>query len=446
MPGWDILQQPFQYHPPVAPETPVPDNTAAKIISAGTDTAVGGFIRMAIARKQAELEEKQQVQQAALTLRAQDIAEENNKLDYEVGMANADSLKAYRSGGGGLMDPRARAKLAFDWRLQQKQMEADRALSIQELDQKAIPEAHEMGLNNEKNWVEDPVGTLDKYMTWSGRYGNAVEGQIPKELARYKARAELLKIPVRAGSVFKEGYYKKPEGAAIGTQPAYVMGQYVGGETKQVPLAEFVQKWRYHPELRDQMREELKAAGGNTRIIDRIEKAVPGVQKRTVIRGTNIPVPFTGTEIVDPGKPQRTVHQIQLNPDVESTLKKAESGTFLKGESQVPTPLTAPAPKAINPYGDDLAPDQSNLLPPGADSAVDGTTFPEPDLPPLAPGSSIESPSGIPAPQARIEYAPTQADRTLEQARRAFAINPGARDEIRRRLASLHINPELLGA
>lgn len=96
MAGWDTLLQQFQYHPPVAPEVPKPDNTAAKIISAGTETAVNAFVKGAIARRQADLEEKQMIQTAGLTMRAQDITSKDADLRYQVAKENADSLEQSR--------------------------------------------------------------------------------------------------------------------------------------------------------------------------------------------------------------------------------------------------------------------------------------------------------------------------------------------------------------
>ncbi len=448
MPGFDILQQPFQYHQPVAPEVPVADNTAAKIISAGTETAVGGFIRMAVARRQAELEEAKQAQDAALTLRAQDIAKENNLLDYKVGLANAASLAAYRSGigGGGISDPRWRAEQSFLWKQHEKEVAEQRQASVGDLEHKALSDSSYDFINQEKNWVEDPVTAIDKYMDWSGRFGNAVDGRIPIEIKRLDNRANLLKIPVRVGGRLVPEKYELPDNAPVGTKPRYVPPQWTGGELKQVPLAEFVQKWRYHPELRDQMRQELFAAGGNSRIIDKIEKGNPAVVKKTVF-SSGIPlvggrrVPFTGDEVT-PGTPTKIIHQSRLNPDVQTNLQKAEKGTFLKPPSEVPTEpydLTKPYKPGQNPYEDSTGgsiQDQSNQF-------NNDATLPAPDLPPLAPGSSIESPSGIPGTSA-IDYSPTHTDRTLEQARRAYALNPGARDEIMRRLAGMQINPNLL--
>lgn len=96
MAGWDTLLQQFQYHPPVAPEVPKPDNTAAKLISAGTETAVNAFVKSAIARRQADLEEKQMIQTAGLTMRAQDITSKDADLRYQVAKENADSLEQSR--------------------------------------------------------------------------------------------------------------------------------------------------------------------------------------------------------------------------------------------------------------------------------------------------------------------------------------------------------------
>jgi hypothetical protein len=426
MAGWDILQQPAQYHAPVAPEVPAPDNTAAKIISAGTDSAVNAFVRMAVQRNQAELERQKQVQDAALTLRAQDIAKENNKLDYEVGMANAKSLALSRVGigSGGITDPKWRAQQSFLWRQQQDEIVKQRQMSVAALDHQAITEAHDLGLNDEKNWVNDPVGTLDKFMNWQGRYGNAVEGQIPGELNRMKTRADQLKIPVRVGATLKPEAYVKPDNAALGTKPRYVPPQWEHGELQHVPLSEFVQKWRYHPELRDELRTQLFAAGGNTQTIDRIEKGSPARIKTTNFMGM-----FPSKEIVDKGKPDTLVHRTDLNPDVKGMLQKAETGTFLKGENQVPEELTKPYKRGMDPFGGGDVIDQSNDL---------NNTAPLPE--PQSPASST------PVEPPQLNFGATQTDRTLEQARRALAANPGARDEIRRRLAGLNINPDLLGA
>jgi hypothetical protein len=108
MPGFDILQQPLQYHPPVAPEVPVPDNTGAKIIAAGAETAVNGFIRAAIARRQADLEQQDIIQRGhiaerqleveqdrtnktyALGLKGQDVTRQGNYLDYSIRDRNMD--------------------------------------------------------------------------------------------------------------------------------------------------------------------------------------------------------------------------------------------------------------------------------------------------------------------------------------------------------------------
>jgi hypothetical protein len=340
-------------------------------------------------------------------------------------MANAKSLDNYRKAigtGDPITDPRARAAANARYQMEERERLAQRQASVAELDHQAKTEAHDLGLNDEKNWVNDPVGTLDKYMSWQGRYGNAVEGAIPGELNRLKTRADQLKIPVRVGATLKPEAYVKPDNAALGTKPRYVAPQWTGGELQHVPLSEFVQKWRYHPELRDELRTQLFAAGGNTQTIDRIEKGSPATIKTTSFMGM-----FPSKETVDKGKPDTLVHRTDLNPDVKGMLQKAETGTFLKGENQVPEELTKPYRRGMPPFGGDVI-DQSNDI-------NNTAPLPEPQSP--AASTPVEPPP--------LTFGATQTDRTLEQARRAFAANPGARDEIRRRLAALRINPDLLG-
>lgn len=86
MPGFDILQQPFQYHQPVAPEVPVPDNTGAKIIAAGAETAVNAFLRASIARKQAELEQQQIVQRGQIAERQLAVDQDRVNKSYQLGL------------------------------------------------------------------------------------------------------------------------------------------------------------------------------------------------------------------------------------------------------------------------------------------------------------------------------------------------------------------------
>ena len=426
MPGWDVLQQPFQYHQPVAPEVPAPDNTAAKIIASGS--AAENFIRMAVARRQADLEQQQQIQQAALTMRAQDIAAENNRLDYLVGMENANSLREYRMGSGIYGNPQARAAAAAAIREKYRLNTEARVASQQQWDEKGLDALNAAGLNNEELWHTNPVKQLDAMEDWMGRYGNSYEGALHQEALRLKAKADLLKIRVREGATFLPG----------GTSPVtgvYVPPVWQGGETRDVPLLEFAKRWRDNPDERDILIQNARAAGVNTRIIDELQSA-----EQRKARGY-------------PAVPT-LVHKDTFVPRVETIFKESGTGKFQRGPNQLPEDLTRPPKKEVDYFNEQFPTDPSldHGELPAPDLPESGATFPEPAAPPNVPGSSIESPSGmtfgpggVPVDKkTSFNYSPTRTETVLAQARRALQYNPGARDEIARRLSEMQINPNLL--
>lgn len=60
--------------------------------------------------------------------------------------------------------------------------------------------------------------------------------------------------------------------------------------------------------------------------------------------------------------------------------------------------------------------------------------------------NDLNNEAPLPKGKTSLNFTPTRTDQTLQHARNALAANPGARDEIMRRLASMSINPSLLSA
>lgn len=94
--AWDIPSQGTPYYRPVAPEVPAPDNTAARIISAGTPVAIEAFTRMAIARENARNEQAKMLQDADLAAKKLQFDYKKQGDDYNVAKENADSLEQSR--------------------------------------------------------------------------------------------------------------------------------------------------------------------------------------------------------------------------------------------------------------------------------------------------------------------------------------------------------------
>lgn len=204
MAGWDVLMSPYIYHPPEAPVVPKPDNTAAELISRGTATAVNAFLTAANQRKQAELEQERLTQQQALTLRAQDIARENNLLDYKVQQQNANSIEQSRKDFSRWHDQslfeRSEAEKA---RLNKGLAAADAAINWQHgIDQNDTTSIDAMKGLNPGLLRSNPGEFLVLAERWNIEHGNAKVGSVPELKKSLDERVNAITIPYVDGAEY----------------------------------------------------------------------------------------------------------------------------------------------------------------------------------------------------------------------------------------------------
>lgn len=231
MAGWDTLLQQFPYYKPQEPEVPKPDNTAAKLISAGTETAVNAFVKGAIARRQADLEEKQMIQTAGLTMRAQDITSKDADLRYQVAKENADSLEQSRKDLATWHEDtkdEASAKLkaktqlalnaqsaAINW---EKGIATNDSLSVQDL----APLTPELMKSNPGEFI---VQAND----WNLKHGDAKVGAVPTLKANLDKQVNSLSIPYVPGAELVDA------GGNASAPPDQLMWRVLGKDGTWVP-------------------------------------------------------------------------------------------------------------------------------------------------------------------------------------------------------------------
>lgn len=310
--AWDVLKEPFPgYHPAVGPEVPRPDNTAAnlvaqggeatgRLIAAGTDTAIGAFIRAAIARKDAELQAQKLVQDSALTLNAQRIAEQQGLRNYNL------TSQHYK-----LMETTAGAN-------------SDAAMGAASLADEVTARANELKVLDPEFQTKNPVqfaANLNKLMD---EYPQApAYTGIPDKFKQLQAIANDQKVSVKYGAV------KDP-----------ALGTWFGGQSKDVPIWQVVRDL-YDPKKRDYTINVLEA-GGHVQVN---KEKVTETKPRTLGWG-HLPVTLGETSTT------KTVTQRQWDPLINDVLKGRYD--FSRGENKMKSFVPKRSlPQAIK-YGTDL--------------------------------------------------------------------------------------------
>lgn len=245
--AFDIPSPAVPYYKPVEPVVPTPDNTAAKLISEGTATALQAFTHMAIARRQAELEQQKQLQDADLESRKLNILEQHGDEEFQLKKQLYDT---YQTGADARLTT-AKANLARFTSMAKARQD------IQEKQQmfsdKVEADKKNLGLDD-PNLQNDPVAfglALDKFQSHWGQAPPTAG--VKDQIAYYKNIADQQTIPVRFGAV------KDPDKG------------WIGPEAKAVPIRQIFNGLR-NPETQDGWLNGLMAAGlvtGKEEMVDK---------------------------------------------------------------------------------------------------------------------------------------------------------------------------------
>ncbi len=191
------------YYKPEAPELPGRVNMPQGDFVG--NSIVNAFVHKAIADEQAQLQQKQMMQQA--DLQAQHLAYQDKwqQQDYTIAKQNADSLSTYRQAEAANF---VSNKAKRDEALKAKQ-DADQAIkdlmtsyytSTKTLDGQAVPAAQP--LLDPENVRTKPGFVLRGIADWNDQYGGAKAGDTPAVEAKLKETAAGLKTPFVAGADF----------------------------------------------------------------------------------------------------------------------------------------------------------------------------------------------------------------------------------------------------
>lgn len=205
--------QSVPYYKPVAPEVPQPDNTAAKIISAGTQAGVMGFVHMAIAAKQAQLEQQQILQKSDLAAQQLGYEDKWNTDKHELDKTIASQMNTYRTGMLGVAQQNAdtleqyrkdEIQAAGDKLKAQNILTSTYATTEAKNDHAVMDDVHKFGLDDNTKWNDDPVGQIAKLNDLKVRYGTAQVGAAPEIIAGLNSKANNIKVPFLPGAQYSE--------------------------------------------------------------------------------------------------------------------------------------------------------------------------------------------------------------------------------------------------
>lgn len=372
--GVPYYGKPVEPDVPVAPKEPQGERIGSSLLSAMVQGALG--------RERAQIEREQMVQAADISAKDMDLKRQQLGMqhEYQMGVLKARALNSDLALKSHATIIGRMAQVASD------RYERDQRQNA--FDDKAMQDAGK--LNDPTYWADKPIDAADKFLDWSGRYGSAVEGRVPRQMKEWQAKADLTKITQR-----------------VGAQWDNAKDQWTGGKTVSRPAVQVLEEWKHNPNERPRMTQELLAAGNTTSVehLNNVTKQQTKTTKNMFGFGATV-----GTEDVSEPFVQKT-RSTGMDATTQGYLDKTNNLKLTPGENQVPPDLQTkyhkgmPAPPAYDP----------------------------PDIP------------DAPLPDTSYN-TPTKTDITLQHARNALAANPQARGTIEQRLSSMGIDPVHLDA
>jgi hypothetical protein len=407
MAGFDVLQQPYQYHEPVAPVLPR-ENDAAKLIASTTDTVVGSFLRAATARKQADLEREKMAQDGALTLQGLELKRQELKQDYDL---KREYYGILGSRAGEVESARKSAFMRAVEEAERRQRVNDELMRTNE---KIKSEPEYKIIADHSNLDKDPVGYWAAYRRFSENHASDVLSIAPDLVKQVKPLLDQQKIPFQEGARWVEGAEITDDKGEKKTAPGHFD---TSSATKlEVPVWQVAERYKEarDPEQKKQILWGLMAAGQH-----KVASSFESIEK-------------DGQEFV------RKKNVFSVSDPAQKILDAGERTDFSHGADKTPEMLTEKYKK-----GGAL----------GVDYGAGGNANPDYIDPNEEAAHRMETEQSIPVEPAALPdqssarpagFAPTKTDQILNYARKALAANPDARDEIARRLAGMNINPRLL--
>lgn len=272
------------YYKPVAPEVPQPDNTAAKIISAGTQAGVMGFVHMAIAAENAKNEQAAMLQRADLAAKELSQRATAQAQNYEVAKQNADTQEKYRNDWYNIYKENADTRrdqdsALFTEKTRQRMAAEDFGKNYvttqTQTENSALQAATKLKLNDERYRNDHPVEWLAAKDDFERRFGTAKVGAIPGMLNALNTQAKSMTVPFAQGAEFD---------VSTGKWTSVTPQGKVMASPVPVPLTQIVSMWQ-DPTQRQYVENGLIAAG-HGHMVDQITKS-----------GIGVDIPFTNRRI-----------------------------------------------------------------------------------------------------------------------------------------------------
>ncbi len=189
------------YYKPEAPELPGRVNMPQGDFVG--NSIVNAFVHKAIADEQAQLQQKQMMQQA--DLQAQHLAYQDKwqTQDHDIAQQNADSLDKYRQAeAANFVSTKANRDAALKAKQEKDQAVKDLvtqfSTSSNALDQKSITAA--APLLDQQKILDDPGSVLKGIGLWDQQYGGAKVGATPTVEAQLKKIASDMQVPTVPGA------------------------------------------------------------------------------------------------------------------------------------------------------------------------------------------------------------------------------------------------------
>lgn len=449
--AWNIQGQPFQYHQPVAPEVPVADNTGAKIISAGASAGIEAFTRMALANKQAQLEREKMIQDADLAAKGLELRKQELALDYDLKKklygsyeTNAEANKAKAIGG----------VARFVEERDRRNMMEQEALAFND-SIRAEPEYQ--SVTNPTYMAEHPVEWAADFRRFQDNHASDQVSIAADVIKRYKPLADKQTVPFREGAVWQPGHDGLPD--KDGAIP-HVPGRFETKDSvlRHIPVYQLAERYKQAKPDSPEQKQILWGlmAAGQQQIATKLEETGQYIDEEKTDEKTKKKYTLR-TQVV-----QRQ-NVFSVTPEIKKKLDAGEKADFSRGSDRTPEMFRAKYKKGgamgVD-YSGNLEQqiqenDQNMPLPqadPGATStragqlrdqrAIDEANEAPQDYStsiPVEPGALPDVSSATPT------FEPTQTDTYLQHARNALAAG-APRELVAQRLASLHIDPNLLMA
>lgn len=235
-----VMPDAIPYYKPVAPEIPVVDNTAAKII-AGTDLAgsffrgLSTFAQINQNKQRQELELKQLAQN--MSLKEQDFALRSKALDQNYQL---------KKDGGPLQDELMNARI--DWLRSKTAANGNTATNVLAYQKSVSDEVAAFQAELKKRDLlnpnpKNPMQAYSEYADVANQFQNAQIPEIQSTLKDLKSRFDGTKIPISAYGASKDAE-----------------GKFIGGGPKSFSPGQIVSQLQ-DPQTADIMTKSLEASG-----------------------------------------------------------------------------------------------------------------------------------------------------------------------------------------